>query len=452
MSQSSKLMNRNFFLLWQGQTISQLGVQAFNIALLFWIKHATGSATLMGLILMVSTLPAVLLGPISGTVADRYSRRAIIILTDAISGVAVLFLTALFFIMPDATNVILVWLFVVSILKVVANSFFGPAITASIPDLVPKNKITGANSLIQLSLQLSIFIGQGIGGVLFRLLGAPLLFLIDGVTYLISAFSETFITIPQKLPKKSSTWQAQFTEFKKDIVEGFRFIWDRAGLRELVLVSALLNFFTIPIIILLPFYVEDFLKVEVDWYGFLLAAYSVGSLIGYLSAGAIQFSGPGRAKIMLLFFFIEPVGYGLLGFVNNPFIAMALAFLGGLMGGFILINITTILQVTTPSQTRGRVFGLMSTISASVTPIGMGLAGVVADLTGQNIPLIYGACGGIMLVLITMISLNPKFRHFLAYEHKADEALEEKTSTDDEHSISLNQSLEGVIHDHHSTN
>ena len=416
MKQPTKLMNRNFFLLWQGQSISLLGSQGFSVAMLFWIKHATGSAALMGLLQMLSTLPAVILGPIGGTLADRYSRRRIIILSDVLRAIAVLLLAGLIFLLPAATETILVSLFVVSILIAIVTPFFNPAISASIPDLVPQDRVTSANSLGQLSFQLSVFIGQGLGGTLFRLLGAPILFLIDGVTYLFAAASESFVVIPQIMPQKSSTWQKAFLEFKKEILEGLRYVWRKSGLRELVFVSAFLNFFTAPIIILLPFYVEDALQVKIDWYGFLLAAYGAGTMVGYVFAGAIRFSGKARSKLMLLFILLESFGYGMLGLVSNPSTAMAMAFVGGVTGGFVTVNITTLLQITTPGDIRGRVVGLLGTIAGSLTPIAMGLAGVVADLVNQNIPLIYITCGVIMILLSILVSLNRDFRHFLAYE------------------------------------
>lgn len=414
----SKLFNHNYFLLWQGQTVSQLGNQAFSIALALWVKQTTGSASLMGIMLMVSSLPAVLLGPLGGAFADRYSRRRIIILSDFLGGLAVLILAGFMFFMPEATNVNIALLFFASILIVVLTTFFNPAITAAIPDLVPEERLTSANSLIQFSYQLSIFIGQGLGGTLFRLLGAPVLFLIDGLTYLFSAVSESFITIPQSIPEQSKDLRDTFREYGADIATGFRYVWHKSGLRELVFVSALLNFFMAPILLLLPFYVEDFLGATADWYGFLLASYGLGSMLGFLAAGAVPISGKIRGRLMLIFIVVEPLGYCLLGFAITPWVALLITLLGGILSGFVLVNITTLLQMTTPGDVRGRVFGLLGTISGALTPLAMGLAGVVADLTGQNIPLIYIACGVIAALLALAISTNQGFRHYLAYEQK----------------------------------
>ncbi len=419
MTQPTRLWNRNFFLLWQGQTISRLGAQAFAIAMLFWIKHATESATLMGMLLMLSNLPAVILGPIGGTYADRHSRRAIILVTEALNGIAVLILAGLMFLAPDATDAILVGLFIVSFFGAVVSSFFAPAMSAAVPDLVPQDKMNAANSLGQFSAQMAVFIGQGIGGTLFRLLGAPMLFLINGVTYLFSAGSVLFITIPQTMPENSGDWKDQIAVFKQDFVHGFRYVWSKGGLRELVLASAFLSFFTVPVIVLLPFYVEDILKVSVDWYGFLLAAYGVGSVIGYVLAGVIRLVGTTRSKVMVGVIIVESAGYGVLGLVSHPIAALALAFMGGCAGGYFSILLTTLLQITTPSQIRGRVFGLLSTIAGSLAPIAMGLTGVVADLTDHNIPLIYVSCGVIMGVLSILVSLNRKFRNYLAFEQES---------------------------------
>lgn len=416
MEQPTKLLNRNFFLLWQGQSISRLGSQGFIIAMLFWIKHTTDSATLMGLLQMFSAIPAVMLGPVAGVLADRYPRRSIIILSDVVRGLAVLLLAGLIFLASDKTDFILVALFLVAVLNATVSAFFEPAITASIPDIVPKEQVFSANSMGRVTSQLAIFVGQGLGGILFRLLGAPMLFIINGLTYLFAAGSETFVHIPQEIPKKSSGLKERLAEFKTDIGEGMRYVWNRKGLRRLVMVSAYLAFFTAPVIILLPFFVEDFLQVSIDWYGFIVAAYGIGTMGGFLFAGVMKFSGKKRGGLMLIFILGEAAGYGMLGLMRDPILALGLAFVGGFTGGFVAVNITTILQISTPREIRGRVFGLLGAITAGLTPVSMGLAGVVADLLDQNIPLLYGTCGGIMAVLSLIVAFNQDFRDFLAYE------------------------------------
>ncbi len=414
--QHERLFNRNFFLLWQGQLVSQIGSQAFAIAMMFWIKHATGSATLMGMIMMVSMLPSVILGPLGGAFADRYSRRSIIIFSDLLSGIAVLALAGLMFLAPDTNDLIIVWLFAVSVLVAVVGSFFRPAISASIPDLVPKAKVTAANSLNQFSVQLATFIGQGAGGVLFRLLGAPVLFLVDGLTYLFSALSESFIKIPQTFREKSEERANVFAEFKSDIAEGLHYVWKRTGLRNLLFGAAFLNFFSMPIILLLPFYVEDFLKARPDWYGFILAAFGVGAMLGYLAAGVLRLSGQARSVAMVIVLFCQTLGLGSLGIITIPVVALLAMFLIGIMNGFFNVNIMTVLQISTPSEIRGRVFGLLNTISMGLSPIAMALSGVIADLTNQNIPAIYVTCGIITASLSIPITANKEFRLFLACE------------------------------------
>lgn len=410
------LFNRNFMVQWQGQTVSRLGSQVFSIAMVFWIKHATGSATIMGLLSLISGLPAVLLMPIGGTFADRFPRRSIIIIGDLLRGIAVCALAAMLYLAPDAVGLILVALFVVSVFNGLVGSFFGPAISATIPDLVPANRVAAANSLGQLSMQASAFLGGGLGGVLYRLLGAPLLFLLNGLSFLYSSGSELFVKIPQVLPETQGDSRAQMKAFWNDLVAGMRYVWVMPGLRELVLLSAILSFFSAPIIVLLVFYVEDFLKASPDWYGFIMAGFGVGTVVGYVLAGILRFSSKTRAAVLIAFTLADSIGYGLLGLVHQPLLALILAGLGGLTSGYVTVNITTLIQVTTPSEIRGRVVGLLAALSSSLTPIAMGLAGVIADLLHQNIPAIYIGCGAIMTAATLGLSTSRGFRSILAFE------------------------------------
>lgn len=419
MKEPEKLLNKNFFLLWQGQAVSKLGSQVFSIAMILWIIDVTGSATIMSLVMMLSSIPALILGPIGGAFADRHSRRLIIIFSDVLNGIAMLSFSAIVYFFPGQTKLNIFWLFVVSIWVAVVNSFFFPAISASIPEIVPKKKLTGANTLSQLSLQISVLVGQGLGGVFYKLLGAPLIFLLNGISYLFSATSESFIAIPQRISKITGDWRKQIKDFKNDIVEGMRYIWQKPGLRELLIISAIMNFFITPIILLFPFYVEKFLNLGDDWrtwFGFLIATYGVGTMLGYVSASVTNFAGKIRGRLMIIFIVLESSIYAMLGLANGPIVVMIMALIAGTLNGYTGVNIMTILQFTTSSAIRGRVFGLLGTLVGIISPIAMGLSGVIADLLNQNIPLIYEICGLSLALLSILIALNKNYRAYLTLE------------------------------------
>lgn len=428
METKSKLFNKNFFLLWQGQFVSQLGSQAFAIAMMFWVKHQTGSATLMGILMMVSMLPAVLLGPMAGTLADHYSRKKIIVLSDFLRGLPVMILAAIIFLLPGSVEIGIVSLFIVTIIIGIINSIFNPAILAAIPDIVPEEKVAAANSLSQGTRQVSLFIGQALGGFLFVVFGAPVLFLIDGISYIFSGFSETFMKIPQKLPEKAASWREKLKQFKNDTLFGLKYSWNHRGLRALFFNAAFLNFFVMPIIILLPFYVEDYLKATPDWYGYILGAFGFGSLIGFGIAGAVKLPAHLKPVFFLGALILNSACFAILAAFNTALHALLLMILIGIFNGFFNINLITILQLAIPDDLRGRVFGVLITLTHGLMPISMGLAGIVFDLIGQDIVLVYAFCGITTLVLSILISFDKEFRRFLSYEKKEENEMEEISS------------------------
>lgn len=418
MQKPTKLMNKNFYLLWQAQSISSLGAQGFAVAIMLWITHATNSATLVGLVLMLSAIPAIVISPFGGAFADRHSRKKILIVCNLILTISLFSLVSVFFIAPERTNLILVWMFIVSISVDTVTAFFAPAFTASIPDLVPPDKVMSANSLSQLTIQLAVFIGQGIGGTLYRLIGAPILFLVNGITYLFSFASNNFITIPQEIPETTGSFKGEAKRFLADILEGLKYVWKQVGLRNMVLVSAVLSFFSVPITVLMAFFVKDTLHATDDWYGYILAAYGVGSMLGYVFAGAFKKDGVARGRTVMAFMLIEAFGYAVLALSTSAIMATIMASIGGFLGGFVNINIITLLQIYTPQDMRGRVFGLLTTISGAASPLAMGLSGVVADLLEKNIPIVYIGCGVIMGLFMLYTITNKEFRAFLYQPNK----------------------------------
>jgi MFS transporter, DHA3 family, macrolide efflux protein len=412
----NRLFNRDFLLLWQGQFVSMLGSQAFSVAMIFWIKRQTDSATLLGLGMMSQWIPAILLGPFGGTLADRMSRRRIMILADVVRGLAAIALASLVLLMPERSGTILVGLLALSALMGACDAFFRPAISASIPDLVPEPEVTRANSVNRLALDVSTFLGQGLGGVLFRVIGPGILFLVDGITYLFSAASEALIRLPPAPPPKKAGWREAGADFWRELKLGLRYVAGRKGLRYILFLAPLDSFFMIMIVVLLPFFVEDFLRVPPDWYGFLVAAFGGGSFLGSLAAGATRLAGRRRTWAYL----VCAAGFGAaavaFAFARSPWVAMGLIFAAGATSGFNTIHALSLAQVTSPGELRGRVVGLFETLGFSSMPLAAGLAGVVADLLDRNIPLVYLGCGVALLAVALVQAGKREVRDFLAYE------------------------------------
>jgi DHA3 family macrolide efflux protein-like MFS transporter len=413
----TRLFNRDFLLLWQGQFVSMLGSQAFSVAMIFWIKRQTDSATLLGLGMMSQWVPAILLGPFGGTLADRMSRRRIMILADVVRGIAAIALATLVLLVPERSGAILLGLLVLSAIMGVCDAFFRPAISASIPDLVPEHEVTRANSANRLALDISTFLGQGLGGVLFRVIGPGILFLVDGVTYLFSAATETLIRLPPPPPSdKKAGWREAGADFWRELKLGLRYVAGRKGLRYILFLAPLDSFFMIMIVVLLPFFVEDFLRVAPDWYGFLVAAFGGGSFLGSVAAGVTSLTGRRRTWAYLACaagFSAAAIAFGL---ARSPWVAMALIFAAGVMSGFNTIHAMSLAQLTSPGELRGRVLGLFETLGFSTMPLAAGLAGVVADLLDRNIPLVYFGCGAALLAVALIQAGKREVREFLAYE------------------------------------
>ncbi len=423
-----KFFNRNYLLLFQGQFVSRIGTQVFLFAMIIWVTETFHSTSLVGLLGMASGIPPVILGAFAGAVADRYSRKAIIVWSDILNGVTILLLSLIFFFYPQDHTIIITALIIVSLISASITSFFAPAIGAALPDIIPKERIPAANSLGQFSRQISRLIGQGLGAKFLVTFGAPVLTLVNGLTFLFSAFSESFINIPQKIPEKSKTIGDQIQSFKRDIAEGFRYIWRHKGLRHLVFISVFISFFSAPVMVLLPFFVRDYLGVSFDWFGYMLIVFGIGTTVGYGIVGMFRIRGNTRKNIVVIFTVLEASTTIMLAYTHNQYQTLGVLFLQGLFSGFVMVNITSLVQMTTPTEIRGRVFGVVTTITGSIAPLGMGLGGVIADLLDQNIPLLFVILGSIIMGLAILVSLSPHYRRFLSYRTEWEEQEDMKNS------------------------
>jgi MFS family permease len=405
-----RLLNRNFLLLWQAQLVSQFGNQAFTIALMVWTLETTHSATASGLMMMASVLPLVVLAPLTGTFVDRQRSRLRIITTcDLASGVLVSLLAAGFMAGPPAWRPAM--LFAIALLIGVCNAFFDPAVNAFVPDLVPRDRIEAANAFRQSSRQVTVLVAQGLGGILYALLGPAMLFLLDGLSFLFAGATETLI---RHTPVGNPVIRRQSTI--SNITDGFRYIAAQPGMTGFLITTSLFNAMLVPMSLLLPVYATEHLQAGVRWYGFLLAAISAGAIAGCALAGAtrLTLSGSSRRSLLIGAFAALALALAVAGQIESRWIALAIMFVTGVLSGIINVLVISIEQRRTSEEFRGRVLGLHTMMTRLLQPIALLVGGALADLTGRNVSLVYGICGSVALASVILLAGRRSTREFLA--------------------------------------
>lgn len=402
-----KLFNKDFILLWLGMAVSQLGVGAGNIGLMWWIQSTTGSALLLGSMAMVRTLVSVLLSPFSGVVADRFDKKAIIVLGDVVRGLIYGVLAFLVY-TEQLTPLVLLSLIAGS---AVCNTFFNPAVTASVPLLVSHSDLPRANSLQQITSNLVTIGGYAAGGILVALLGVPLLLAVNAAAFLLSALSEMFVYIPR------ITAEVGFKsrQFILDLKEGFNYARQNQVLIEMMKVASVLNFVVAPMFILLPKFVQETLGAEAALYGYLLAAFTVGNLLASL---VIALTKIVERNLWLVIHSITPQALAMIVVALMPTnwhaIRIPLFLFMGFLNGVVNIYFGALVQRTTAPEQLGRISGLINTMSGALQPLSQGLTGFLGGLV--SVPIIYVVSGSLEAICGVRFSSIPNLDTYLEGE------------------------------------
>src|SRR5262245_2965914 len=173
--------NRNFRQLWLGQVVSQMGDWFDTIALYTIILNLTGSGRDVGLLLVARFVPSFLFGPVSGVVADRFSRRTIMIWSDFLRALVVL--GFLFVRRADQLWII----YVLTVCQLALSTFFEPAKTAAVPSIVDDRELVAANAISSVTWSVMLTFGAAIGGVITGWFGTNAAFILDSLSYVLSA-------------------------------------------------------------------------------------------------------------------------------------------------------------------------------------------------------------------------------------------------------------------------
>lgn len=205
-----KLWNKDFILMLQGGTVSGLGDLLYSVAIGFWVYEMTGSNTLMGVMSSISMFMSMIVMPFSGTIIDKCNRKAIIVGMDVLRGVIMLVVGALALVGKLSVGVVLLAAFLASGCSV----FFSPAVSTLMIDIIPHNDMVRGQSIFSGVQTFVNLVGKALSGALVAFCGVPLIITLNGVSYLISAVTEMFITVPKtKHQGEAVTLRGVFSDF-----------------------------------------------------------------------------------------------------------------------------------------------------------------------------------------------------------------------------------------------
>ena len=350
---------RDFRLLWLGQVISQLGDWFDTIALFTLVLRLTGSGRAVGLVLVARFLPSVVLGPLSGVFADRFNRRHIMIASDAARAVVVL--GFLFVRRPEH-----VWLvYVLTLLQLGFSAFFEPARTAAIPSVVSDGELVTANSLSSVTWSAMLTLGAAVGGPVTDWFGTDAAFVIDSITYALSALLIFALRLPRRSARAKTRLNVARALGFTDSVEGLRYVLKRPRVLAVMLVKPAWGMGG-GILTLLPVFGEKVFRFSfragvagsaAAGLSILYAARGIGTALGPVFAR--RFASDTRASMQRtigLSFFIAGVFYVLFGVSTSFTLALLMLAVAHMGASTFWVFSTVLLQSSVEDDFRGRVF------------------------------------------------------------------------------------------------
>jgi MFS transporter, DHA3 family, macrolide efflux protein len=363
---------KKFFVLWSSQAFSIFGSSVVGFALAWYLARETGSATVLSMAMLVTLLPQVVLGPFIGPFIDRWDRKKIMIYSDLVTALLTLVLVVLFH-----TGTIHIWhIYIIMAGRSIGGSFQRPALSASIPMLVPEKHLVRANGL-NMTLNGAINIVAPItGALLMEATKIQWVLSVDIVTAVIAVGCLLPLSVPQP-PRTSPTVKPNYFA---DLRHGFRYIASWRGLLFLLILIAILMFFAAPINALYPLFVTRYFGADVLKLGWLGTVASVVTIGGGL---LLSVWGGFKRRIIttLIGIMIQGISAFIFGFTTESlfFLALAMVFISGLCGAILNANIGAIIQSVVAKDMQGRVVSLQYSLGGSMTPLALVIAGPVAD-------------------------------------------------------------------------
>ncbi len=394
------LTHRPFALIWSGQTISRLGDSLYRIALSWWVLEKTGSAAIMGTVLIFSFAPMVIFSLIGGVAVDRFPRVRVMLLSDILRGLTVAVVSLLAF-----SKLLEVWhIFLASVVFGLVDAFFQPAYTAIVPQITPRELLPSANSLTSLSWQVANIAGPALGAGLVAIGGTPLGFALDSLSFFVSAGCLLPLL---KLPIQAPPGMADL-HLIADLKVGLKVVIGSPWLWITIALAALSNVtLSGPMSVSTPFLIKDTLGRDVKALGLVYSFTSIGSVVAAVWLGRYTRLHR-RGPVLYIAWTIASLGIAAFG-LKIPYEAiLAIAVINGACLSAVGLIWTNTLQEMVPGDLLGRVSSIDNLGSFALLPVGFAVAGLLTDQLGP--PLVFLGGGLISAMLGLLGLLHPKIR------------------------------------------
>ena len=396
---TQKLFTKNFVLLILGQLTSLFGNFILKLALSMYVLEKTGSAAIFAGILSLALIPAILLSPLGGILADRGNRRNIMVSLDAFSGISVC--SAAFLISEkNDLAVICTLLFALSIF----GAFETPTVQACIPTMLEGDNITKGNAIVNQIASLSYLTAPVLGGVCYAAFGLKTVMYASVVCFFATALFECFIKINVRQAQPNTGGILAIV--KQDFLAGMHYISkEQPDISKMLLLTAISRFFVMGITIIgLPYLVRNILGLGAVYYGAAESALAVATIIGSIAAGLLS-TKLKIHRLSTLFFlmgvFILPVGVSLFSPVNTTvkYMIHLLSFCGiQITISIFSVFAVSLIQQRTPNHLIGKVMAFTSVVTLCVQPFGQLVYGFLFDRFRSSVSLILILSGGLICV------------------------------------------------------
>ena len=395
----SALHYRDFRLLWFGAFTSTTGTWMQTVAQGWVVLKMTNSALLLGLDGFLSTGPMLIFSLFGGVVADRIDRRKIMLLSQYLQ-MSFAFILAL---LIWAGNVEVWHILLLSFLTGSAQSFSGPSYISLLPLLVRREDLPNAIAMNSMQFNLARVIGPVLAGLALAAWGAAICFAVNGLSFLAVILALLLIRTPQVT--RTETQGGIMDEMKA----GFRFVKNRPKLLVLTFLAFAGTFFGMPIITMLPFYTTKVFGLDASGYAWMMTTYGLGSVTGALMVAATAHRArKGKLALELqLAFACLLVGFA---FSRSLPLSHVIAFLAGACIVGVIALYSSLVQLTTSDEMRGRVMSIFMLAFRGGMPLGSLIAGYVAQRWSITTAL---AVNGSVLALVAL--------YFIAKGTKLDE-------------------------------